>query len=67
MLYIGIDISKYKHDCIVVNDAGAIIRNAFSFDNSRTGFDQFTEMYRSLDPKEIKRIGFEERDITRII
>lgn len=59
MLYIGIDISKYKHDCIVVNDAGAIIRNAFSFDNSRNGFDQFTEMYRSLDPKEIKRIGFE--------
>lgn len=59
MLYIGIDISKYKHDCIVVNDAGAIIRNAFSFDNSRTGFDQFTEMYRSLDPKETKRIGFE--------
>lgn len=59
MLYIGIDISKYKHDCIVVNDAGAIIRNAFSFDNSRSGFDQFTEMYRSLDPKEIKRIGFE--------
>lgn len=59
MLYIGIDISKYKHDCIVVDDAGAIIRNAFSFDNSKTGFDQFTEMYRSLDPKEIKRIGFE--------
>lgn len=59
MLYIGIDISKYKHDCIVVDDAGVIIRNAFSFDNSRTGFDQFTEMYRSLDPKEIKRIGFE--------
>lgn len=59
MLYIGIDISKYKHDCIVVDDAGVIIRNAFSFDNSRAGFDQFTEMYRSLDPKEIKRIGFE--------
>ena len=59
MLYIGIDISKYKHDCIVVDDAGVIIRNAFSFDNSKAGFDQFTEMYRSLDPKEIKRIGFE--------
>ena len=59
MLYIGIDISKYKHDCIVVDDAGVIIRNAFSFDNSRAGFDQFTEMYRSLDPKETKRIGFE--------
>ena len=59
MLYIGIDISKYKHDCIVIDDAGVIIRNVFSFDNSRTGFDQFMEMYRSLDPKEIKKIGFE--------
>ena len=59
MLYIGVDISKYKHDCIVINDAGVIIRNVFSFDNSRTGFDQFMEMYRLLDPKEIKKIGFE--------
>ncbi len=59
MLIIGIDISKYKHDCIVIDDAGVIIRNVFSFDNSRTGFDQFMEMYRSLDPTEIKKIGFE--------
>ena len=59
MLYIGIDISKYKHDCIVIDESGVIIRNVFSFDNSRTGFDQFMEMYRSLDPTEIKRIGFE--------
>lgn len=59
MLYIGIDISKYKHDCIVIDESGVIIRNVFSFDNSKTGFDQFMEMYRSLDPKEIKKIGFE--------
>ena len=59
MLYIGVDVSKYKHDCIVIDDAGVIIRNVFSFDNSRTGFDQFMEMYRSLDPLEIKKIGFE--------
>ena len=59
MLYIGVDISKYKHDCTVIDDAGVIIRNVFSFDNSRTGFDQFMEMYRSLDPLEIKKIGFE--------
>ena len=59
MLYIGVDISKYKHDCIVIDDAGVIIRNVFSFDNSRTGFDQFMEMYRSLNPQEIKKIGFE--------
>ena len=59
MLYIGIDISKYKHDCIVTDDAGVVIRNVFSFDNSRIGFDQFMEMYRSLNPTKIKKIGFE--------
>ena len=59
MLYIGIDISKYKHDCIVVDDAGVVVRNPFSFSNSRDGFSQFIEMYRSLNPKEIKKIGFE--------
>ena len=59
MLYIGIDISKYKHDCIVIDESGVIIRNVFSFDNSRTGFDQFMEMFKSLDPLEIKKIGFE--------
>ena len=59
MLYIGVDISKYKHDCIVIDDAGVIIRNVFSFENSRTGFTQFMAMYRSLNPKEIKKIGFE--------
>ena len=59
MLYIGIDISKYKHDCIVIDDAGVVVRNPFSFSNSRAGFSQFIEMYRSLNPKEIKKIGFE--------
>jgi len=60
MYVIGIDISKYKHDCVIVDEyTGEIIRDVFSFDNSRAGFNQFTEMYRSLDPKEIKRIGFE--------
>lgn len=59
MLYIGIDVSKYKHDCIVIDDAGVIIRNVFSFDNSRTGFNQFMEMYRSSDPTKIKKIGFD--------
>lgn len=55
MLYIGIDISKYKHDCIVVNDAGVIVRNVFSFNNSKAGFDQFLTMYRSLDPDDFKK------------
>ena len=59
MLNIGIDISKKKHDCIVIDDAGVIVRNVFSFNNDRAGFNQFLDMYHSLDPTEIIRIGFE--------
>ena len=59
MLYVGVDISKHKHDCIVIDDAGVVIRDVFSFNNDRVGFNQFMEMYQSLDPNEIKRIGFE--------
>ena len=43
----------------MVDDAGVVVRNPFSFSNSRAGFSQFIEMYRSLNPKEIKKIGFE--------
>lgn len=59
MLNIGIDISKKKHDCIVIDDAGVIVRNVFSFNNDRAGFNQFLDIYHSLNPIEIKKIGFE--------
>lgn len=60
MYVVGIDISKYKHDCIIINeDTGEIVRNVFSFDNSRTGFNQFIKVLKTLDPKIKKKIGFE--------
>lgn len=60
MYVVGIDISKYKHDCIIINeDTGEIVRNVFSFDNSRTGFNQFINVLKTLDPKIKKKIGFE--------
>ena len=60
MYVVGIDISKYKHDCIIINeDTGEIVRNIFSFDNSRTGFNQFINVLKTLDPKIKKKIGFE--------
>lgn len=60
MYVVGIDISKYKHDCIFINeDTGEIVRNVFSFDNSRSGFNQFINVLKTLDPKIKKKIGFE--------
>ena len=60
MYVIGIDISKYKHDCAILDeDTGVIVRDVFSFDNTRAGFNQFLEVLKTLDPNVKKKIGFE--------
>lgn len=60
MYVVGIDISKYKHDCIIINEeTKEIVKNVFSFENSRAGFNQFLEKLRELDPNIKKKIGFE--------
>lgn len=58
MYLIGIDISKYKHDCFIATGAGILIK-AFSFDNNRLGFDLLLETLKSLDQSQEIRIGLE--------
>ena len=59
MYYVGIDISKYKHDCFILNQSGEIIVNDFVFANSMEGFESFKTLLQSIaSPEEIK-IGFE--------
>lgn len=56
MYVIGIDVSKYKHDCIIMHeDTGEIVRDVFSFDNSRAGFVQFISVLKTLNPTLKKR------------
>ncbi len=38
MIYIGIDISKYKHDCFIATEANHVL---FSFENNLLGFNKF--------------------------
>lgn len=59
MYYVGIDVSKYKHDCIVVSNDGEIICDTFSFDNDYDGFQTLSSMLSSLGEHENIRIGFE--------
>ena len=35
IIYIGIDISKYKHDCFICNDTGDVIVENLSFKNTK--------------------------------
>jgi len=58
MYFIGIDISKYKHDCFIAAETGVPIK-AFSFDNNRLGFDLFLDNLKSLNQSQEIRVGLE--------
>lgn len=38
MNYVGIDISKYKHDGFIITDLGEVVNEGFSFTNNAEGF-----------------------------
>ena len=38
MYFVGIDISKFKHDCAVIDEIGDIIQPSWSFGNDCEGF-----------------------------
>lgn len=57
MYYIGIDISKFKHDCAIIDDAGDVVTPSWSFANDHEGFLQFKALLASLGKE--TRIGLE--------
>lgn len=59
MYLIGIDISKFKHDCFIATETGEVIQDSFSFENNFDGFTKFLCILNSLDSSEEKRIGLE--------
>ncbi len=59
MYFIGIDISKYKHGCFIMNETGQVIRDSFFFDNSKEGFNLFLGVVQSLDRSQEIKIGLE--------
>ena len=48
MYFCGIDIAKHQHAAFVVDDKGRVVQPAFSFDNSRAGFDQLATALAEL-------------------
>jgi len=49
MIYVGIDISKYKHDCFICSNTGEIIVENLSFENNQKGFQQFLDLLKPYD------------------
>jgi len=62
MLYIGIDVSKRKHDCFITNEAGEAMTDVFTIQNSREGFEELFRQIKSLVPRpsqENTKVGLE--------
>ena len=57
MYFVGIDISKFKHDCAIIDELGNVITSSWSFHNDCEGFSLFRELLNALDGE--KKIGFE--------
>ena len=56
--YVGIDISKYKHDfCIITNTGEVIVENS-SFENNKKGFQSLSDQLKPYNKSDV-RIAFE--------
>ena len=59
MYFIGIDISKYKHDCCIISAANQKVVSKVIIKNNKAGFNELLTIIHSLaNPADI-RIGFE--------
>ena len=59
MYFIGIDISKYKHDCCIISAADQKVVSKVTIKNNKAGFDELLSIINSLSNPEDIRIGFE--------
>lgn len=59
MYFIGIDISKYKHDCCIISAADQKVVSKVTVKNNKADFDELLTIINSLSNPEDIRIGFE--------
>jgi len=60
MIFVGIDVAKDKHDCLILNSDGEILHNHFTISNNLLGFETLYSkiLSCSCDPLDVK-IGLE--------
>ena len=56
--YVGIDISKYKHDFCIISNTGEVIVENYSFENNKKGFQQLLEKLKPYNKSQV-HIAFE--------
>ena len=56
--YVGIDISKYKHDFCIISNTGEVIVENSSFENNKKGFQSLLEQLKPYNKSDV-HIAFE--------
>ena len=56
---LGIDASKFKHDCIIADEYGNALTKPFTIENNRNGFNVLLETLNDLKSQGEIKIGFE--------
>lgn len=60
MIYVGIDVSKDKHDCFITNSDGEVLFKPFTISNNRDGFDALFQRIQSASEDLTKvKVGLE--------
>lgn len=59
MYFVGIDISKHKHDCCIISADDQKIVSKLTVKNDKSGFEQLLTVFNSLSNPENIKIGFE--------
>jgi len=47
MIYVGIDVAKDKHDCLIINSEGEVLSDVFTIANSKDGFDKLLKTIKT--------------------
>lgn len=56
--YVGIDISKYKHDFCIISNTGQVVVEISSFENNKKGFQFLSDQLKSYNKSDV-HIAFE--------
>ena len=48
MIYVGIDVTKDKHDCFITNSDGEVLFKAFTITNNLNGFNELYQRIESV-------------------
>ena len=60
MIYVGIDVSKDKHDCTIVSSDGEVLADVFTIQNNMDGFNLLFQRLQSVAPDLSKvKVGLE--------